>query len=140
MPDPGDVTQLLQRWKLNGDAEAEEQLFALVMSELQKVAARVRWQNPGFDGKVDPRELVSEAYVRLCEYSIETTNRKPFFFLMARAMRHYLMDMKRKRDADKRPQSQLRVVDSRVLDSAPAASDMGVQDFYDSLDALKALA
>jgi RNA polymerase sigma factor (TIGR02999 family) len=139
MEDPGEVTNLLRRWKIDGDHEAEEALFSLVMTELQREAGRVLWRNPGLERKVDPRELVSEAYLRLADYQIDTTNRKTFFFLMARAMRHYLVDLARRDGADRRPPSQLRVVDSHVLNSLPTTSEMGVLDFYDALDALGAV-
>lgn len=130
------MTALLRRWKLDADDTAGEELFALVMRELQNVARRVLWRNSGFEQQVDPQELVSEAYLRLRDYGIDTANRKAFFALMARAMRNYLMDLARVRAADKRPPTRLRVLDSHVLVSAPAESDIGVHEFYESLDAL----
>ena len=139
MTTPGDVTALLRRWKVEGDREAEQKLFSLVYSELRKVAGKALHENPGVEHRIDPRELVSEAYLRLSEYAIETSNRGPFFRLMANAMRHCLIDLLRARGAAKRPQTSLRVADSNVLNSVGASSDVGLIDYYDSLDALKAI-
>ena len=43
---PGDVTRLLQDWKVKGSADAEAQLFALVNRELVKVAEAAIRQHP----------------------------------------------------------------------------------------------
>lgn len=139
MATPPNVTELLRRWKIDGDHEAEEQLFVVVEAELRAIAARALRREGGLGHKIDPRELVSEAYLRLREYAIDTPNRAPFFHLMAKAMRQCLLDLARRDAAEKRPPSRLRVVDSGVMNSVTIPSDVGPIDFYESLDALTAL-
>src|ERR1700687_2825536 len=102
-PSPGEVTQLLRRWKQEGDAEAESEVFALVHRELIKIADASLRRHAARAYKIDPRELVSEAYLPLRAYPIVTENRGPFFRLMARAMRHYLLDLVDRDRAAKRP-------------------------------------
>jgi RNA polymerase sigma factor (TIGR02999 family) len=131
------VTRLLQRWKLNGDSEAEEELFALVEGELLRIARRALARDSGFDHKIDARELVNEAYLALRDYPIATSNRAPFFVLMAKAMRNFLMDLARHDRAAKRPQTRLRVIDTGALNAVPVSSDVGPLEFYESLDALR---
>lgn len=139
MTSPGDVTRLLRRWKDNDDRQAEEELFDLVDRELRAAASRVLRRTPRLAYKVDPRELVNEAYVRLRDYAIETPNRAVFFSLMAKAMRQYLLDLARRDGAGKRPPSRLRVVDTHALTSVTVTSDLAPIDFYDGLDALGAI-
>lgn len=137
-PSPEDVTELLQRWKGTGDREAEGELFALVQGELLTIARRALSGHRGVAHKLDPRELVSEAYLALRKYPILTPNRGPFFALMARAMRNVLIDLSRSSNADKRPPTMLRVVDTNVMDNVQAAaSEVGPSDFYRALDALR---
>ena len=62
---PGDVTRLLQDWKVRGSADAEAELFALVNRELVKIAEAAIRRHPSRAHKIDPRELVSEAYLAL---------------------------------------------------------------------------
>jgi RNA polymerase sigma factor (TIGR02999 family) len=134
-PTPGRVTELLRRWKVSGDAEAEQELFALVDHELRKIAQNLLRRESGFDHKIDPRELVSEAYLALRDYPIVTVNRAPFFRLMARAMRHYLLDLADHDRAAKRPPSRLRVVDTHVANALSATVEP--TDYYFALDALR---
>ncbi len=129
------VTELLQRWKLNGDLEAEEELFVLVDHELRKIAQSMLRRESGFDHKIDPRELVNEAYLALRDYPIVTVNRGPFFRLMGRAMRHYLLDLADRDHAAKRPPSKLRVVDTNAANALSAAVEP--TDYYVALDALR---
>src|SRR5262245_29675005 len=113
-PSTGDVTQLLRRWKDHRDQQAEEELFEIVDRELRKIAARVL-RTTGLEYKLDPCELVNEAYMRLRDYTIATPNRAPFFALMAKAMRQILLDLVDYGKAGKRPPSRLRVVDTHII-------------------------
>jgi len=138
-PTPGEVTELLHRWKDNGDQSAEAQLFSLVQAELLRIARRALSGHARQVNRLDPRELVSEAYLALRDYPVVTTNRAPFFSLMARAMRHFLIDQDRARVAQKRPNTMFRVVDTNVLDGVAATTEVAALDFYNALDALRAV-
>ena len=68
----GEVTRLLREWKDRGSAQAEAALFALVERELVKVADALRRQHPVRAAKIDPRELVNEAYLALTNVFVTT--------------------------------------------------------------------
>ena len=134
---PGDVTRLLQDWKVKGSADAEAQLFALVNRELVKVAEAAIRKHPARAYKMDPRELVSEAYIALRAYPIDTPNRGPFFRLMGVAMRHYLLDLVDRDRAAKRPPSVLRVDQTSAADETPDAAGVSPIEWYLAIDALR---
>ena len=134
-----DLTVLLRRWQADGDREAEQEIFRLVEPQLLKGAQRALQGEVDLMHRIDPRELISEAYLALSGYEIQTPNRAPFFRLMAVTMRHILIDLARARDAEKRPPTRLRVVETNVINSVSVASEFDVLDFYDSLDALRAI-
>jgi DNA-directed RNA polymerase specialized sigma24 family protein len=133
------LTLLLRRWQTDGDREAEQEIFRLVEPELLKNAQRVLQGELGLRHKIEPRELIAEAYIALSGYEIQTPNRAPFFRLMAVIMRHILIDLARARDAEKRPPTRLRVVETNAINSVTVASEFDALDFYDSLDALRAI-
>src|SRR4051812_36575811 len=118
---PGDITRLLRAWKSEGSAEAEARLFALVECELVKAASASIRRHPARSHKIDPRELVNEAYLALRAYPVVTENRGPFFRLMSTVMRHYLLDLAAHDKASKRPPSVLRVDDSQGIEGVAAA-------------------
>jgi RNA polymerase sigma factor (TIGR02999 family) len=139
MTTTGNLTFLLRRWQIDGDREAEQEIFRLVEPELLKKAQRALQGELGLMHKIEPRELIAEAYIALSGYEIQTPNRAPFFRLMAVIMRHILIDLARARDAEKRPPTRLRVVDTNAINSVTVASEFDALDFYDSLDALRAI-
>jgi RNA polymerase sigma factor (TIGR02999 family) len=93
---PGDVTILLQQWR-EGDKNAEERLFDVVMPNLRRLAhylmARERKGH-----SLDATELVNQIYFRLvAAKDRDWRSRRHFFAIAARAMRRYLIDHARKR-------------------------------------------
>ncbi|HXE63930.1 MAG TPA: ECF-type sigma factor [Bryobacteraceae bacterium] len=96
-PEPqGEVTQLLHRWR-QGSPEAESELFALVMPNLQRLAEHfIHRENPGHP--MQATELVDTIYFRLvAAKDREWQSRRHFFAIAARAMRRYLIDQARGR-------------------------------------------
>ncbi len=134
---PGEVTRLLREWKVEGSADAEAQLFALVHAELVKVAEASVRRHPSRAHRIDAQELVSEAYLALRKYPIITENRGPFFRLMATAMRHYLLDLADRDRAAKRPPSVLRIAAPSAADGTPAADGVSPLEWYMAIDALR---
>jgi RNA polymerase sigma-70 factor (ECF subfamily) len=134
---PGDVTQLLQSWKVRGSADAEARLFALVNRELVRIAEAAIRRHPSRAHKIDPRELVNEAYLALRDYSIATPNRGPFFRLMAVAMRHYLLDLADRDQAAKRPPSVMRVDNTNAASEVPDTAGVPPVEWYLAIDALR---
>src|ERR1700680_5212867 len=97
MPEPmGDITQLLHAWRA-GDREAENQLFALVLPNMRRLAHYLmKRERKGHT--LQPTELVDQIYFRLvAAKDRDWQNRKHFFAIAARAMRRYLIDHARGR-------------------------------------------
>jgi RNA polymerase sigma factor (TIGR02999 family) len=97
MPEPmGDITQLLQAWRA-GDREAENQLFALVLPNMRRLAHYLmKRERKGHT--LQPTELVDQVYLRLvAAKDRDWQNRQHFYAIAARAMRRYLIDYARGR-------------------------------------------
>jgi RNA polymerase sigma factor (TIGR02999 family) len=98
---PGQVTQLLERWS-GGDQSALEELTPLVYNELRNVAdAYLRRERP--DHTLQATALVNEAYLRLIgQKHGRWEGRKHFYGIAARLMRQVLIEHARKHKAEKR--------------------------------------
>jgi RNA polymerase sigma factor (TIGR02999 family) len=98
---PGEITELLEAWKL-GDAEAGEALVTRTYRELRRLAqAYLRHERRSHT--LQATALLHEAYLRLLRRGPGTIeNRDAFFRLMAAEMRRRLVDHARRRLADKR--------------------------------------
>jgi len=92
----GDITQLLQAWRA-GDREAENELFALVLPNMRRLAHYLmKRERKGHT--LQPTELVDQIYFRLvAAKDRDWQNRQHFFAIAARAMRRYLIDYARGR-------------------------------------------
>lgn len=96
MEKEGDVTQLLRRWR-EGSHEAENELFALVLPKLRRLA-RYLMKGERKGHSLQPTELVDQIYFRLvAAKDRDWRNRGHFFAIAARAMRRYLIDHARGR-------------------------------------------
>jgi RNA polymerase sigma factor (TIGR02999 family) len=92
----GDVTQLLRRWR-EGSREAENELFALVLPDLRRLAHYLM-QRERPEHSMQATELVDTIYLRLiAAKDRDWQSRKHFFAIAARAMRRYLVDHARGR-------------------------------------------
>jgi RNA polymerase sigma factor (TIGR02999 family) len=91
-----EITLLLHRW-CEGSKEAENQLFALVLPNLRRLA-HFLMQKERKDHSLQATELVDQIYFRLvAARDRDWRNRKHFFAIAARAMRRYLIDHARGR-------------------------------------------
>lgn len=99
--DRGDITELLQGWS-HGDADAFERVLPLVYDELHRMAARhLAGERAAIS--LQPTALVNELCVRLLGWDPVTwQNRSHFFGVSARMMRRVLVDIARRRRADRR--------------------------------------
>lgn len=91
-----EVTQLLHAWSA-GEPGAEGRLFNLILPDLMHLARRLMsGERPGHS--LEPTALINEAYFRLAgARERDWENRRHFFALAARAMRHLLIDHARGR-------------------------------------------
>ena len=92
----GEITLLLRRWQ-NGDKDAEEQLFKLLLPELRKIAGCC-FRHERSDHTLQPTAILNEAFLRLAAIKrIEWQDRGHFLALAARVMRRLLIDYARSR-------------------------------------------
>src|SRR5689334_3694584 len=92
----GDITELLQKWR-EGSREAENELFALVLPNLRRLAHYLMSRERK-GHTLQPTELVDQIYLRLvAAKDRDWRNRQHFFAIAARAMRRYLIDYARGR-------------------------------------------
>ena len=97
----GEITQLLRAWG-DGDAEAFDRLLPLVYEELHRMAARYMLGERS-SISIQTTGLINELCVRLLGWdATHWQNREHFFAVSARLMRHVLVDIARRRRADRR--------------------------------------
>ncbi len=135
MPQPGDLTGLLQAWS-DGDPGAIDELAPLVQRKLREIAARLLAAERRSDGW-QPTDLVHETYLRLLDWRmVRWESRGQFFAATARMMRRVLVDAARERRAAKRGHGAERV----PLESVQLAAPDQHIDILELEDALAALA
>jgi len=88
---PEEITQLLAQWQ-EGDKTAFDRLFLLVHEELRRLAGLyMRHERAGHILQVTA--LINEAYLRLVKSNnIPLQNRRQFYAVAAKVMRHILAD------------------------------------------------
>jgi len=92
----GEVTRMLHIWSA-GNRAVEEQLFAMVLPDLHRLAKRMM-NGERQDHSLQATALMNEAYFKLVNVrERDWENRKHFFAVAARAMRHLLVDHARSR-------------------------------------------
>lgn len=118
-PSSSQVTELLTALR-GGDGTAKDELLTIVYPELHRIAAHyLRQERPGHTLRTTG--LVHEMYVRLFGRTrLDWRNRAHFFAVVAREMRHILVDYARARNRKKRPQGNILV---SLSDVDAAASD-----------------
>ena len=131
---PGRVTEALTELR-RGSADAEQQLFDVVYSELHRLAAaQMRRQPSGHT--LQPTALVNEAYLRLMGAPDPSWNdRAHFLTAAARSMRSILVDFARRRGAQKRGGGQRKV----TLDEKVHAGTHATEEIVAVHEALKKL-
>jgi len=92
----GEITLLLRQWR-EGSSDAENQLFALVLPNLRRLAHYLM-QKERKGHSLQATELVDQIYFRMvAARDRDWQSRKHFFAIAARAMRRYLIDHARGR-------------------------------------------
>lgn len=96
---PFEITQLLVAWR-EGSEDALERLVPLVEPELRRLAHQyLRRERPGH--VLQTTALVNEAFIRLMNWKDVSWQRRGHFLAMvARLMRHILVDISRRRAKD----------------------------------------
>jgi RNA polymerase sigma-70 factor, ECF subfamily len=97
----GDVTSLLRGWS-DGDEHAFERLMPLVYDELHRMALRYL-AGERSDVTLQPTALVNEVCLRLLGWDqVRWQSRGHFFGVSAQMMRRVLVDIARRRHAERR--------------------------------------
>ena len=110
-PDAGDVTQLLRKMREAGSDEgARERLFEIIYGDLKRLAA-LKLRNERAGHTLQATDLVNEAYLRIAGSvdNMACQDRVHLMAIVARQIRHVLVDYARARNADKRFDGKLRV-------------------------------
>jgi RNA polymerase sigma factor (TIGR02999 family) len=96
------VTAIGGRYAPSGtDRDALDRLFSLAYEELRRLAASVKRRDPG--ATLSPTTLVNEAWLKLVAVpSVADTSPLHFKRIAGRAMRQVLVDLARRRNAEKR--------------------------------------
>lgn len=120
-----DITTLLGKLK-TGDESAKAELFELVYTELQEIAAALM-RDERSDHTLQPTALVNEAALRLMgrEPLSKLKNRRHFYGAAAQAMRRILVDHARAHNARKRGGDLVRVPlsDQQAAEEVPPIED-----------------
>jgi RNA polymerase sigma-70 factor (ECF subfamily) len=99
--DRGDVTRLLHAWS-DGDADAFDRVLPLVYEELHRMAARYLVGERSTIS-LQTTVLINEVCIRLLGWDpVRWQNRGHFFGVSARMMRRVLVDVARRRRAERR--------------------------------------
>jgi RNA polymerase sigma-70 factor (ECF subfamily) len=135
--EPG-VTELLIAWS-SGRPEALEDLIPLVYQDLRRVAA-AHMRREGAGHPLQTTALVHEAYVRLIDQRrVEWRGRAHFLAIAAGVMRRILVDLARRRRADKRGGDWQRITLTGHDIAAPDRQEVDVLALHDALERLAAL-
>jgi RNA polymerase sigma factor (TIGR02999 family) len=96
-----DVTDLLRAWS-DGDTDAFERVMPMVYDELHRMAARYI-VGERVSVSLQPTALVNELCLRLLGWdAVHWKNRRHFFGVSAQMMRRVLVDIARRRRAERR--------------------------------------
>lgn len=98
---PQEITELLNQWK-GGDREALDRLVPIVYADLRQLAKHYLGGERA-EHTLQTTALVNEAYMKLAQAeSVNWQDRKHFFRVAARIMRHILVNYALAHKADKR--------------------------------------
>jgi RNA polymerase sigma factor (TIGR02999 family) len=134
--DDREITGLLRAWS-DGDTTALDRMMPLVYDELHRMAARYL-AGERSTISLQATALVNEMCLRLLGWdSVRWENRGHFFGVSAQMMRRVLVDIARRRGADRRGGDVVRVpLDG--IDVAAPASDVDLVALDGALDTLAA--
>lgn len=120
-----DTKALLDAWRA-GDADARDQLFSVLYTELRQVsAALLRAER---NASLSTGDLVNEAALRLIKLDrIEWADKTHFLALSARAMRRVLIDHARKKSSNKRRHEKVTLI-TRIAGAGPDRIDLDMLD------------
>ena len=122
---------------LTGDDAEYRQRFEQLYDQLRAIARRELGNRPRT--LLDTTALVHEAYLKLDGAQLDASQRGPFLALLAKAMRHVVVDHVRARMASKRGGDQIRVtlVTDLVQDQDGQVDVLHIEQGLQALEALE---
>jgi RNA polymerase sigma factor (TIGR02999 family) len=136
-PAPGDITNLLRVWS-DGDERAFERLIPLVYDELHRMALRYL-AGERSNVSLQATGLVNEVCLRLLGWDqVRWQNRSHFFGVSAQMMRRVLVDIARRRQAERRGGADVVHVPLDRIDVACNEPDAELVAVDDALERLAA--
>ena len=130
----GPITTLLNRWG-GGDGTALDELMPVVYAELRRVASRSLMRER-VDHTLQTTALVHETYLRLMRsVPPDVQNRRHFYALIARLMRHVLVDHARSLQTGRRGGGAIKI----ALDHVQLMDNRSLVDVLALDQALEAL-
>jgi RNA polymerase sigma factor (TIGR02999 family) len=138
MQQPVDLTDLSHR-ATAGDPEAADRLFAATYDDLRRLA-RARLFAGGRSTVLDTASLVHESYLRFAAAGrLRIEDRVHFLRWAGRVMRSVIVDVARRRKADRRGGDAARVpLTTSIAERQPEAADE-ILRVHEALDAIAAL-
>jgi RNA polymerase sigma factor (TIGR02999 family) len=134
-PAPGDITNLLRVWS-DGDERAFDRLIPLVYDELHRMALRYL-AGERSNVSLQATGLVNEVCLRLLGWDqVRWQNRGHFFGVSAQMMRRVLVDIARRRQAERRGGAAVVHVPLDRIDVACNEPDAEVVAVDDALERL----
>jgi RNA polymerase sigma factor (TIGR02999 family) len=129
----GDLTQLLVRWQ-GGDQAARDQLTAAIYQHLKNIARRRLSEQARYI--VDPTELVNEVLIKLIQSPSAAEDREQLFKIAASAVRYTLLDLVRRRDAEKRGHGETTSLDNIGMTFVEDQARLTIDEWIDAEQAL----
>jgi RNA polymerase sigma factor (TIGR02999 family) len=136
---PADITRLLPAWGRGG--RSEQELFDVLEPELRQLAKSALRKTPDLQRKLMPDELISEMYVRLKQYldtrdDVSFENRRAFFAMVLKVMRHVLLDLAKSGGRSK-PRTTLILPLTDADRVGEKSRTVEAYEFYETLDRLR---
>lgn len=133
MSKPEPITVLLQQWQ-QGNTKVLDVLSPLVYQELHRIANHYM-RGERKTHTLQPTALINEAFIKLLGSDVNWHDRKHFFAVAARQMRHILVDYARAKERKKRGADYKRVAYEEAI--FPEKSNDSILELDDALHALK---
>ena len=134
---PEEVTELLIAWS-HGEAAALDSLMPVVYGELRRLA-RYHMNRESANHTLQTTALIHEAYLKLIDQKrVHWQNRAHFFAVSAQLMRRILVDLARKRHAQRHGglMAKAPLTEASTVTNSPALEVMAVDEALTALAAL----
>ena len=117
-----------------GDGDAMGDLIKVIYPDLKMIASGLRHKQMYVSQTLNTTSLVNEAWLKLNKYGIKAESRKHFFCLVARAMRHILIDASRSKLRNKRKHLAIDIDDIQIESEDHASWFIQLNEIIESIN------